>query len=102
MYNPVETGNRIRECRQTKHLAQEQAAEALSISIKHYSEIERGITGLSFEIFIKICELYSISADFLLFGQQEELSPQLLRKLNNCPPKKKNQILSILQSVLEL
>ena len=53
MYNPVETGNRIRECRQTKHLTQEQAAEALSISIKHYSEIERGITGLSFEIFIK-------------------------------------------------
>lgn len=102
MYNPVETGNRIRECRQMKHLTQEQAAEALSVSIKHYSEIERGITGLSFDMFIRLCELYSVSADFLLFGKQEDLSPQLLSKLNNCPAKKKNQILSIIQSILEL
>ena len=65
MYNPVKTGNRIRECRQLKHLTQEQAAEALSISIKHYSEIERGITGLSFDMFIKLCDLYTVSADFL-------------------------------------
>lgn len=102
MYNPVKTGNRIRECRQLKHLTQEQAAEALSISIKHYSEIERGITGLSFDMFIKLCDLYTVSADFLLFGKQEDLSPQLLSKINSCPEQKKNQILTILQSILEL
>lgn len=102
MYNPIETGKRIHKCRKTKHFTQEQAAESLNISIKHYSEIERGITGLSFELFIKICEIYSVSADFLLFGEQEEISPQLLLKLNSFPTEKKNQILSILTAILEL
>lgn len=33
--------------RKQKHMTQEQLAEKPDISLKHYSELERGITGLS-------------------------------------------------------
>lgn len=40
-------GKKIKECRRKLGLTRETAAEELGISVKHFSEVERGIAGLS-------------------------------------------------------
>ena len=59
-------GERLRAERKQKHMTQEQLAEQLDISIKHYSEAERGIVGLSVENLIKVSEILGISLDYLI------------------------------------
>lgn len=61
-------GKRLKQCRKERHLTQEQLSEMLGISQKHYSEAERGITGLSVKQLIKISDILSISLDYLLKG----------------------------------
>ena len=102
MYNMSDIGNRIREIRKIRHYTQEEASELLSISKKHYSEIERGLTGLSFDLFFKICEVFNVSSDFLLFGNSNTLPPQLLKRFDECSDDKKEQIIQIMLSILEL
>lgn len=55
------------------HLTQEQTAEILDISLKHYSEIERGITGISVDGLVKISKLLGINVDYLLTGNNMTL-----------------------------
>lgn len=102
MYNMIQTGERIRNCRLSHHITQEQAAEALSISLKHYSEIERGVTGLSFEIFIKICELYSCSSDYLLFDNNDGIPAVLIERVRNCPIETQKRLLAIFETIIGL
>ena len=45
-------------------------ADRLNISIKHYSEVERGIAGLSIENIINVCDILGISIDYLLQGKK--------------------------------
>lgn len=70
-------GLRLKQARKSKNFTQEQISEALGISQKHYSEVERGITGLSVGHFIQLSDLLSISLDYLLKGiaAQKELEP---------------------------
>ena len=67
-YHKEEIGKRLKQCRKEKHLTQEQLSEMLGISQKHYSEAERGLTGLSVKQLIKISNILSISLDYLLKG----------------------------------
>ena len=52
-----EMGLRLKERRKEMRMTQEQLSDQLNISIKHYSEVERGITGLSVENIIKISNI---------------------------------------------
>ena len=63
-----EIGLRLKQIRKERHLTQEQISELLGISQKHYSEVERGITGLSVKHLIQISDILSISLDYLLKG----------------------------------
>lgn len=75
-----EIGLRIKELRKEKKLTQEKMAEMLDISQKHYSEVERGITGLSVAHYIKLSELFSVSLDYLLRGIISEHSPESAKR----------------------
>lgn len=61
-------GLRLKQARKDKALTQEKISELLGISQKHYSEVERGITGLSVKHLIQISDILSISLDYLLKG----------------------------------
>lgn len=61
-----EIGLRLKQTRKERNLTQEQIAELLGISQKHYSEVERGITSLSVKHLIQISDILSISLDYLL------------------------------------
>ncbi len=92
-------GERLRIRRKQQHLTQEQLAECLNISIKHYSEAERGLVGLSVENLIKVSEILGISLDYLLKGISIEypIPERILEIYQNCPESKKKYLLEILE-----
>lgn len=69
-----EMGARLSSCRKKMNLTQEQVAEMLDISLKHYSELERGLTGISVEVLISLSNKLGINIDYLLKGSEKVTS----------------------------
>lgn len=61
-------GNRIATLRRESKLTQTQLAEYLDISIKHCSECERGLSCLSLEKMLILCDVLSTDLDYLIRG----------------------------------
>lgn len=72
-------GERIATLRKEQHMAQEQLAEKLDISIKHCSAVERGVSSLSIEKYIELCNLLNTSLDYIIRGYSDNI-------LNRMPP----------------
>ena len=84
----VEMGKRLKEKRKALGLTQEQLAEKLNISIKHYGGVERGIAGLSIENLIELSNILGVSLDYLIKGEcpENDLLPKRIRELYlTCP-----------------
>lgn len=64
-------GQRISLLRQENHLTQAQLSEILGISIKHCSEVERGVASLSLEKLVLLCPILSTNLDYLVRGMEE-------------------------------
>lgn len=92
-------GERLRIQRKQKRMTQEQLAEQLDISIKHYSEVERGIVGLSVENLIKVSGILEISLDYLIKGITIDypIPPKIIETYKNCPDSKKQYLLEIME-----
>lgn len=104
-----EIGIRLRQARKNKNITQEQISEALGISQKHYSEVERGITGLSVGHFIQLSDVLSISLDYLLKGNivkdmpTPPSPPSLANELyDNSSEYMQHQMLRMLQIMKEI
>lgn len=97
-------GERLRCQRRLQNLTQEQLAEKIDISVKHYSEAERGITGLSVENIIKISEIFGVSIDYLLKGITIDypVPLKIIDIYSNCPNEKKSCLLKFLELSAEL
>ncbi|MBR2415062.1 MAG: helix-turn-helix transcriptional regulator [Clostridia bacterium] len=67
-----EMGKRIKEKRKELKLTQEYLSEQLGISVKHFSEVERGLAGLSIDNLVKLSSLFDVSLDFLVKGDHVE------------------------------
>lgn len=61
-------GKRIAQLRKENKMTQLELSEALDISIKHMSEIERGITCLSIEKLKLLCDILSTNLDYIVRG----------------------------------
>lgn len=74
-------------------MTQEQLSDQLNISLKHYSEVERGITGLSVENIIKISNILHVSIDYLLKGEikKEEFPHEMILFYQNCSIEQKKE-----------
>lgn len=92
-------GERLRQQRKLRCLTQEQLAERLDISIKHYSEAERGLTGMSVENLIKVSEELQISLDYLIKGISIDypVPVRMIEIYQNCPESKQKYLLEILE-----
>lgn len=77
-----EIGARLKQARREKDLTQEKFSEMLGISQKHYSEVERGLAGLSVKHLIQISDILSISLDYLLKGTEFTPLPEQLQTNN--------------------
>lgn len=97
----TEMGMRLKESRRALHLTQEQMAEKLNISIKHYGGVERGIAGLSVENLIEASNILGIDLDYLIKGKttNDDILPNRVREIYlSCPKEKRHLIIEILEA----
>ena len=61
---------RIRKAREERGYTREKFAELLDVSVSYMAEVERGRTGISVKMLMKICGVLGLSADYVLFGEE--------------------------------
>lgn len=61
---------RIRKAREDLGYTREKFAEKLDVSVSYLAEVERGRTGISVKMLIKVCKVLGLSADYVLFGSE--------------------------------
>lgn len=63
---------RIRKAREDLGYTREKFAEKLEVSVSYLAELERGRTGISVKMLIKVCNVLGLSADYVLFGSERK------------------------------
>ena len=87
---------RIRKAREDQGYTREQFAEKLDVSVSYLAELERGRTGISVKLLIKVCHVLGLSADYVLFGTERDEDAVLLDKIHKID----DRYLPLLESVL--
>lgn len=59
-------GNRMKECRLSRNMTQMQVAAYLGIAQPMYQRYEKGVYEYNYEQIVKLCDLFDVTADFLL------------------------------------
>lgn len=72
---------RIRKAREDAGYTREKFAELLDVSVSYMAEVERGRTGVSVKMLIKICDVLGLSADYVLFGGGGDESTQRAERI---------------------
>lgn len=100
--NMREIGKRIQERRKELNLTQQEVYERLNVSQNHYSRIENGHVGMSFEILLEICDILQVSTDYILTGsiQAADDSP-IVTLFNSCTFEQQRHLLKYAQLFLE-
>ena len=63
---------RIRKAREDLGYTREKFAEKLDVSVSYLAELERGRTGISVKMLVKVCHVLGLSADYVLFGNDRQ------------------------------
>ena len=88
---------RIRKAREEMGYTREKFAEKLDVSVSYLAELERGRTGISVKMLIKVCNVLGLSADYVLFGTErteDELRLDAIRRIDE-------KYLQLLDKVIE-
>lgn len=93
---------RIRKARENMGYTREKFAELLDVSVSYLAEVERGRTGISVKMLIKICHVLGLSADYILFGEERDADITLLNKINRIDEKYLTLINKMLDELLAL
>ena len=64
--------DKIIELRKKNGWTQEELAEKLDISVKHCSEVERGLSSLSLDKLDYVAELFDCSLDYIIHGNPSQ------------------------------
>ena len=94
-------GYRIRELREMHNYTREEMAE---ISPKFLYEIESGKKGFSSEILCKIARKFTVSCDYIMYGEEQSLkiSEKMYCILKQVETKQITKIQSILKLLIEI
>ena len=96
-------GLRIKTRRKALRLTQETVAERLDVSVKHFSEVERGLTGLSIENLVKLSGVLMVSLDYLVKGEEEQNPWQAtLTALCRVPPEQETRMRELIRIGIEM
>lgn len=101
----IELGIRMKRRRKELHLTQEQMAEKLNISVKHYGGVERGIAGLSIENLIEASNILGLNLDYLIKGdsQNDNIMPNRIKEIYlECPKSKRHYLIDLLETSSKL
>jgi len=66
--NYVLLGKRVQQARKAKKYTQEKLAEIINISVNNISRIENATMGISLSTLVALCSALDVSADYILFG----------------------------------
>lgn len=78
---------RIRKAREEMGYTREKFAEKLEVSVSYLAELERGRTGISVKMLIKVCDVLGLSADYILFGEERSEDALRLDKIHRIDEK---------------
>ena len=94
----IAMGKRMKKQRKLLHMTQEQIAEKLNVSVKHYGEVERGNAGLSIENLILVSNILGIDLNYLIRGEDSiENIPSRMKEIYlNSPPDRRQRIMELL------
>lgn len=100
----IRVGENIQCTREKAGYTQEKLAEILDITPNHLSAIERGASGATLETIEKLCLLFGISADALVFGniRVDDWSLVLAAQLDRASPQYRPYIQRMVTALLEM
>lgn len=100
----IRVGKNIQVVREAACYTQEQLSELLDMTPNHLSAIERGVSGATLETLEKICTMFNVSADTLLFGEQgrNNFEEDMAARLGRIKPEYRLQTKKILSALLEI
>ena len=78
---------RIRKAREDMGYTREQFAEKLDVSVSYLAELERGRTGISVKMLVKVCNVLGLSADYVLFGGERTEDSARMDAIHRIPEK---------------
>ena len=93
---------RIRKAREEQGYTRERFAEKLDVSVSYMAELERGRTGISVKMLIKICNLLGLSADYVLFGNERAEDAKRLDAIHRIDEKYLPVLDAVTTELLEL
>lgn len=97
----VEIAKRLSYARKKNGYTQEQLANLTELSVKMISAAENGHKAMRPENIIKICECLSISTDFLLRGEPDNLRTMAdCNDIGHLTPKQKEALSRIIEDFL--
>ncbi len=85
-------------------MTQEQMAEKLNVSIKHYGGVERGNAGLSIENLIEVCNILGTDLNYLILGEEEkDCLPEKIKELYfSCPKEKRTFLIELMEVAMKM
>ena len=93
---------RIRKAREEQGYTREKFAEKLDVSVSYMAELERGRTGISVKMLIKVCNLLGLSADYVLFGEERAEDSKRLDAIHRIDSKYLPLLDAVTTELLEL
>lgn len=104
----VAIGLRIRNCRKSLKLTQEELAERIDVSSHYIYEIEKGLKTMSLGVLEQISQTLQVSTDYIIFGTDimycektiPELSDRLYILTHEIPIEKRERVADILDVIL--
>lgn len=93
---------RIRKAREEQGYTREKFAEKLDVSVSYMAELERGRTGISVKMLIKVCNLLGLSADYVLFGNERAEDAKRLDAIHRIDEKYLPVLDAVTTELLEL
>ena len=100
MEDSIIIGERVRKIREDLKMNRERFSEMIDISDVFLGQIERGERSLSTKTLVKIVKYTGISADFILFGNEEANTTlaKINRILNKCSDDLLNYIYELIHT----
>ncbi len=100
----IKIGTNIQAARERAGYTQERLSEILNLSPNHLSAIERGVSSVSLDALRKICRLFGISADYILFGENkpDDTIESIAYKLSMVKPEYQPQVNKVVSALLEM
>ena len=94
--------NRIAELREARGYKSMEMAHFMDIHRSTYSHIESGSEKLSSDNLYKLCQIFDVSADYILFGKEIDMELAEIRSiLEKQSPRKARQIIEGLKMMFD-